>query len=114
MLLEGPFESDYSLAIVNRRLALALLRLGQPIQLHQRDNTTDYPPSAGFIAAWPELAPCFVSSVDKFPGKDSLEMYLSRRIPIIWSEPSGHSIATDGKNPPFRRNTSRLSTGIWM
>ena len=25
MLLEGPFESDYSLAIVNRRLALALL-----------------------------------------------------------------------------------------
>src|SRR5438552_443364 len=63
MLLEGPFESDYSLAIVNRRLALALLRLGQPTQLHQRDNTTDYPPSTGFLAAWPELAPCFLSAV---------------------------------------------------
>jgi glycosyltransferase involved in cell wall biosynthesis len=64
MLLEGPFESDYSLAIVNRRLALALLRLGQPTQLHQRDNTTDYPPSIGFLTGWPQLAPCFLSSIE--------------------------------------------------
>src|SRR5579872_69752 len=63
MLIEGPFESDYSLAIVNRRLALALVRLGHTIQLHQRDNTTDYPPGAGFLAAWPELAPRFIRSI---------------------------------------------------
>ena len=63
MLLEGPFESDYSLAIVNRRLALALSRAGQPTQLHQRDNTTDYFPRTPFLAAWPELAPRFLISV---------------------------------------------------
>jgi glycosyltransferase involved in cell wall biosynthesis len=64
MLIEGPFESDYSLAIVNRRLALAMSRRGYRIQLHQRDNTTDYPPGAAFLAEWPELAPCFVPSVE--------------------------------------------------
>ena len=28
LLLEGPFESDYSLAIVNRNLARALSQMG--------------------------------------------------------------------------------------
>jgi glycosyltransferase involved in cell wall biosynthesis len=60
MLIEGPFESDYSLAIVNRQLALAMVRLGHPIQLHQRDNTTHYAPGVVFLAAWPELAPHFL------------------------------------------------------
>jgi glycosyltransferase involved in cell wall biosynthesis len=63
MLIEGPFESDYSLAIVNRRVALALLRLGHPVRLHQRDNSTDYTPSASFLSEWPQLAPCFVDSI---------------------------------------------------
>lgn len=65
MLIEGPFESDYSLAIVNRRLALALVRAGRPVQLHQRDNTTNYAPSPGFFAAYPELAPRFIPSVEQ-------------------------------------------------
>jgi glycosyltransferase involved in cell wall biosynthesis len=65
MLIEGPFESDYSLAIVNRRLALALLRLGRSVHLHQRDNTANYVPSAKFLAEWPQLAPRFVDSTAK-------------------------------------------------
>src|SRR5579884_3879370 len=65
MLLEGPFESDYSLAIVNRRLALAMIRAGRPVQLHQRDNTTDYAPSPAFMAAHPELAPHFIPAVEQ-------------------------------------------------
>jgi glycosyltransferase involved in cell wall biosynthesis len=60
LLLEGPFESDYSLAIVNRRLALALSRIGISVRLHQRDNRTPYFPSAAFLQAHPELAGLFV------------------------------------------------------
>ena len=63
LLLEGPFESDYSLAIVNRRLAQAMLRMGVSLLLHQRDNTTSYFPAAPFLAAEPELAPLFVREI---------------------------------------------------
>lgn len=62
MLIEGPFETDYSLAIVNRRLALAMTRLGHTIELHQRDNTTDYAPGPAFMAEFPELARRFIAS----------------------------------------------------
>jgi glycosyltransferase involved in cell wall biosynthesis len=63
MLIEGPFESDYSLAIVNRRLALALVRAGHIVRCHQRDNTTSYAPGAAFMALHPELASLFVDHV---------------------------------------------------
>ncbi len=59
-LVEGPFESDYSLAIVNRQLAKALHQLGVVLRLHQRDNVTAYPPSEGFLRQHPALAPLFV------------------------------------------------------
>src|SRR5205085_3478664 len=60
LLLEGPFESDYSLAVVNLRLAQACIRLGVPVRLHQRDNTTHYFPAEPFLSAEPALAPLFV------------------------------------------------------
>lgn len=63
LLLEGPFESDYSLAIVNRRLGHAMIRIGVPIRLHQRDNTTSYYPGESFLRAEPGLAPYFVRDV---------------------------------------------------
>ena len=56
VLIEGPFESDYSLAIVNRNLAYGLLDAGCEIALHQRDNTTDYPLSPAFLQSHPRLA----------------------------------------------------------
>jgi glycosyltransferase involved in cell wall biosynthesis len=59
VLIEGPFESDYSLAIVNRNLAYGMLDAGYPIALHQRDNTTAYPPSPAFLRLHPRLAPLF-------------------------------------------------------
>ena len=64
-LIEGPFESDYSLAIVNRQLAYALLELGESIILHQRDNDTDYFPSQAFLSAHPRLASCFRHGIDE-------------------------------------------------
>ena len=60
LLLEGPFESDYSLAIVNRNLARALAAMGLSLRLHQRDNTTPYFPGEAFLQAHPGLAPLFV------------------------------------------------------
>lgn len=64
MLIEGPFESDYSLAIVNRRLALGLMRAGRQVRLHQRDNTTNYELGSAFTMEYPELASCFISNVE--------------------------------------------------
>ena len=63
LLLEGPFESDYSLAIVNRNLAQSLVKIGLPIQLHQRDNTTSYFPTDSFLHAHQDLAPRFVRDI---------------------------------------------------
>ncbi len=56
ILIEGPFESDYSLAVVNRNLTRALLQLGQAVAIYQRDNTTAMPFSETFPAQYPELA----------------------------------------------------------
>jgi glycosyltransferase involved in cell wall biosynthesis len=64
LLLEGPFESDYSLAIVNCRLAQAMVDLEVAVRLHQRDNTTHYFPSEAFLDAHPALAPLFVRDLD--------------------------------------------------
>lgn len=62
ILIEGPFESDYSLAIVNRLLARGLVRQRRVVRLHQRDNTTNYFPSERFLQSNPDLAPLFVHS----------------------------------------------------
>ena len=63
LLLEGPFESDYSLSIVNRNLAGALAQMGISLRLHQRDNTTPYFPKESFLKANGKLAPLFVPSL---------------------------------------------------
>ena len=60
LLLEGPFESDYSLAVVNRNLAEALAAMGISLRLHQRDNTTASFPQETFLREHPKLAPLFV------------------------------------------------------
>jgi glycosyltransferase involved in cell wall biosynthesis len=65
LLLEGPFESDYSLAIVNRGLAGGLLDAGLRPALHQRDNTTHYFPSEPFFQRNSRLAPLFERDIDR-------------------------------------------------
>ena len=73
LLLQGPFESDYSLAIVNRQLAYALVDIGEKICLHQRDNTTSYAPGQEFLDAHPRLAGLFV---DHPPQTDIHSRYI--------------------------------------
>lgn len=53
---EGPFDSSYSLALVNREMALAMERRhpGQVV-LHSTEGGGDFEPSPKFLAANPEV-----------------------------------------------------------
>jgi glycosyltransferase involved in cell wall biosynthesis len=48
--IEGPFDSSYSLAIVNRELARALTRLGQRVILDITPGSTEPQPDSSFLA----------------------------------------------------------------
>lgn len=54
--LEGPMDSSYSLALVNRELARALDAAGHDVSLHSCDGPGDITPDAGFLAANPDIA----------------------------------------------------------
>jgi glycosyltransferase involved in cell wall biosynthesis len=54
--IEGPFDSSYSLAIVNRELARALARRGNDIGLRSMEGSGDFTPSAIFLDANPDCA----------------------------------------------------------
>jgi len=51
--VEGPFDSSYSLAILNRNFALGLLRIGQKVALHSTEGTGDFLPSTEFLVENP-------------------------------------------------------------
>ena len=64
--IEGPFDSSYSLALVNRELTRALQRQageGQ-VALHSTEGGGDFPADAAFLEAEPHLAKA-VSLADK-------------------------------------------------
>lgn len=54
--VQGPFDSSYSLAIVNRELALALARRGHDVGLRSLEGGGDFNPNAAFLAANPDCA----------------------------------------------------------
>jgi len=54
--IEGPFDSSYSLALVNREVARALTSLGHIIVLHSTDGPGDFLPDETFLADNPDLA----------------------------------------------------------
>ncbi|MFA9273522.1 MAG: glycosyltransferase family 4 protein [Candidatus Aquirickettsiella gammari] len=47
--IEGPFDSNYSLAIVNRELALALDKRGVSVALRSHEGAGDFMPSRDFL-----------------------------------------------------------------
>lgn len=53
---EGPFDSSYSLALVNREFALALHRLGHDVALHATEGPGDFDPNPVFLANNPQIA----------------------------------------------------------
>lgn len=54
--VEGPFDSSYSLAIVNRELARGLARAGETVTLTSRDGPGPFAPDPAFLAANPDIA----------------------------------------------------------
>lgn len=54
--LEGPFDSSYSLALLNRETAQALSSLGHDVALHSTEGPGDFAPNPAFLAANPEIA----------------------------------------------------------
>lgn len=60
--VEGPFDSSYSLALVNRSLAMAIQERGHEVVLHSTEGPGDYEPSPSFLAANPELAQLYENS----------------------------------------------------
>ncbi len=54
--IEGPFDSSYSLALVNREVARALQGLSQEVALHSTEGPGDFAPDPAFLKANPDLA----------------------------------------------------------
>lgn len=54
--IEGPFDSSYSLALVNREIAQALAQLGHRVVLHATEGPGDYQPNPDFLKAHTQLA----------------------------------------------------------
>ena len=54
--VEGPFDSSYSLAVVNRELAKALACSGEVVALTSRDGPGLFEPNGSFLKANPDIA----------------------------------------------------------
>lgn len=64
--IEGPFDSSYSLAIVNRECARALAQMGHRVVLHSTEGPGDFAANPAFLAANPDLA-AMHALVDEYP-----------------------------------------------
>jgi glycosyltransferase involved in cell wall biosynthesis len=66
-VVEGPFDSSYSLAIVNRELARALARAGETVGLRSRDGPGPFPPSEDFLSLHPDVTEMFARARGDVP-----------------------------------------------
>lgn len=76
--LEGPFDSSYSLAIVNRELARALVAGGHEVTLQSAEGGGSYPAPAALLNSEPLLAPRFVELAGPSQGIVSRNLYPPR------------------------------------
>ncbi|MGV0960308.1 MAG: glycosyltransferase [Limnohabitans sp.] len=53
--IEGPFDSSYSLALLNRELARGLSAIGHEVVLHSTEGPGDFDPDVAFLRAHPDL-----------------------------------------------------------
>jgi glycosyltransferase involved in cell wall biosynthesis len=73
--IEGPFDSSYSLALLNRETALAMNKLGHDVILHSTEGPGDFEPSSMFLSKNPELNRLYQKSI----GHSQLEADVSSR-----------------------------------
>ena len=62
--VEGPFDSSYSLALLNRETALALEELGCDVVLHSTEGLGDFTPSQEFLNKNPKLNKLYQKSLN--------------------------------------------------
>jgi O-antigen biosynthesis alpha-1,2-mannosyltransferase len=65
--IEGPFDSSYSLALVNREIARGLAALGHRVVLHSTEGPGDFPPNESCLLENPDLAAMYRLSADVAP-----------------------------------------------
>ncbi|MGH9079123.1 MAG: glycosyltransferase family 4 protein [Acidimicrobiales bacterium] len=80
--IQGPFETSYSLAFVNRQLALGLEKSpDQAVSIYATEGPGDYQPAASDLAQHPEAAQLFHRSKQiPFPDVVIRQMYPPRVI----------------------------------
>jgi glycosyltransferase involved in cell wall biosynthesis len=80
--VQGPFETSYSLAVVNRNLALGLNRLpGHAVSIYATEGPGDYEPARADLERHPEAAALFArSGAVPFPDVVIRQMYPPRVI----------------------------------
>jgi O-antigen biosynthesis alpha-1,2-mannosyltransferase len=65
--LEGPFDSTYSLAVINREAARAMSDLGHNVVLHSTEGPGDLAANPAFLALNPDLAAMHARTADYPP-----------------------------------------------
>jgi len=80
--IEGPFDSSYSLALLNRETARALAKLGYEVQLHSTEGPGDFTPNKVFLKENSDLAEMYFRSMDKAVEIDVLSRNLYP--PRVW------------------------------
>ena len=61
--VEGPFDSSYSLALLNRETALALKVLGHEVALHSTEGDGDFEPDSDFLEYNPKIKELYNNSL---------------------------------------------------
>ncbi|WP_167484146.1 glycosyltransferase [Mesorhizobium tamadayense] len=60
--VEGPFDSSYSLALLNRETARALSELGHDVALFSTEGPGDFPPNPHYLGQNPDLNTMWIRS----------------------------------------------------
>ncbi|MFN2288606.1 MAG: glycosyltransferase [Chromatocurvus sp.] len=90
--IEGPFDSTYSLALVNRELARALQRQGVQVMLKSSEGPGPFEPDPEFMAANPDLS-AMLAAASNPPDTTSRNMYPPRVDDMRDTLPGLHSYA---------------------
>ncbi len=78
--IEGPFDSSYSLAIVNRSLAVALNGEGIDVGLYSTEGPGDFDPDPAFVSQQPDIARLWQRGQTKGPVDVSLRNLYPPRV----------------------------------
>ena len=77
--VEGPFDSNYSLSILNRQFALAIKRENINVKLLSTEGPGDFKPDLKFLKNWPEIFEIYKDSkINDNPNVISRNLYPPR------------------------------------